>query len=126
MVREQQPVVRLDVFADRCRQFRGGRRAVLGDRNAAERRDHLGQHGARQRDAGDGEAGGHRRMRVHHGVDVGPVAVNLEVHRQLGRRIAIARELLPVVVDDTIMSGVMKPLDTLFGVVSSACRRGGR
>ena len=41
-----------------------------------------------------------RRMRVHDGVDVGPVAVDLEVHRQLGRGIAIAGELLSVVVDD--------------------------
>ncbi len=31
-----------------------------------KRRDHLREHGARERDAGDGEAGGNRRVRVHH------------------------------------------------------------
>ena len=58
VVGEQQPVVRLDVLADGRRQLRGRRRAVLGDRNAAQRGDHLGEHRARQRDAGDGKPGG--------------------------------------------------------------------
>ena len=57
MVGEQHPVVRLDVLAHRLRQLRRGRRAVLRDGNAAERRDDLGEHRACQRNAGDGEAG---------------------------------------------------------------------
>ena len=50
---------------------------------------------------------------------VGPVAIHLEVHQHLGRRIAIAGELLAVEIGDHIMSGVMNPFDTLFGVVIS-------
>src|SRR6187551_358139 len=38
--------------------------------------------------------------RVNDSVDVGPIAVNLQVHRQLGRRIAIAGNLLSFVIDD--------------------------
>jgi len=46
VVREQQPVVRLDVLAYGVRQLLRRRRAVRGDRNAPECRDDLGEHSA--------------------------------------------------------------------------------
>ena len=49
--------------------------------------------GAIERNAGDGEPGRDRRMRVHDRLRIGPLAVHLEVHLHLGRGIAIAGDL---------------------------------
>ena len=116
VVGQQQPVVRLDVRANRRRQFRRRGRGVLGNRNAAQRRDHLGEHGAGERHAGHREAGGGRRMGVHHGPHVGSLVVDLEVHLQLGRGIARPRHLAPVEVGDDHHVGGHEPLrDALRG-----------
>ena len=85
---------------DRLGQLLGRRRRVLRDRDAAERRQHLGEHRAVERNAGHGKPGRDRRMRVHHRLDVGPLPVDLEVHQHLGRRIAIALELAALEVGD--------------------------
>ena len=53
-----------------------------GVRNAAERGDHLGEHRAVQRNAGDGKTRGGRRVRMNDRADVGSVAVDLEMHQQ--------------------------------------------
>ena len=81
-------------------QLLGRRRRVLRDRNAAERRQHLGEHGAIERNAGDGKAGRGRRMRVHDRLHVGPLPVDLEVHQHLGRGIAIALQLASLEIGD--------------------------
>ena len=100
MVGQQHAVVCLHVLADRFRQLRRRRCRVLGNRNAAERRDDLGEHGAGQRNAGDGKPGRGRRMRVHDRLHVLPLPVDLEVHLHLGRGPALACELPPVEIRD--------------------------
>ena len=78
---------------DGRRQLRRRRRRVVGDRDAAERADHLGQHRLVERDAGDREAGRERRMRVDHRLGVGPQLVDRDVHLQLRRRVPLAADL---------------------------------
>ena len=123
MIGQQQPVVRLDVLPDGGRQLRRRRRGVVDDRDAAERADHLGQHGAVQRHAGDRKPGGQRRMRVHDGVHVGPLPVHLEVHQQLGRGIAVAGDLLAVEIDDDHHVGRHVPLGHALRRRQDAVRR---
>ena len=110
VIREQHAVVRLDVLADRLGQLPRGRRRVLRDRDAAERRQHFGQHGAVERNAGDRKAGGDRRMRVHDRLDVGALTIHLEVHQHLRRRIAIALQLSSLEIGDAHHVGRHEPL----------------
>ena len=84
----------------RRRQLGRGRRRVRRDRHAAERRHHFGEDGAIERDARDREAGRRRRMRVHDRLHVRALAIHLEVHQHLGRRIAIALNLFAVEIGD--------------------------
>jgi hypothetical protein len=86
MVGEQHPVVRLDIAPHGVRQFSRRRRAVLRDRNAAERRDDLGENGPGEGDARHGKAGGSRWMRVHDGPGVRTLTIDLDVHRQFWSR----------------------------------------
>ena len=102
-----------------CRQFGGGRRRVLRDRNAAERGQHLGQHRAIERNAGDGEAGGDRRMRVDDrtarraaGGRPRGASASRTTDRDRPDSFFPSRSVMH------IMSGVMNPLQTLFGVIS--------
>ena len=83
VVREQQTVVRLDVFPHGRRQL--GRRwcAVLGNGDAAKGRHDFGKHRAIERNARDGKAGCDRRVRMDDRLNIGAVLVHLEVHEQL-------------------------------------------
>ena len=112
--------MRLDVLAHRLRQLLRRRRRVLGDRNAAERRHDFGEHRAIERNAGDGEPGRDRRMRVHDGLrrpaaGGRPRGASASRTRDRDRPASFcpSRSVMH------IMSGVMKPLQTLFGVISS-------
>ena len=90
VVRQEQTIMRADVPFHRYRELARRRRSVLRDRNAAEGGHHFGEHGPVERDAGHGEPGGDRRMRVHDSLEVGPAAIHGQVHQQFGRRVAIA------------------------------------
>ena len=70
------------------------------DRNASERRHDFGEHSARQGNTRDGKARCGGWMRMDDGVHIGPLPVDFEMHRQFGRRLAIAGELRSVIVDN--------------------------
>ena len=95
VVGQQQPVVRADVLPHGIGQLAGGGGAVVSDRNAPEGRDDLGQDGPVERDPGNGEPGGGRRVRVHDRLDLRPVLVDRQMHEDLGRRLPIPGQLAP-------------------------------
>jgi hypothetical protein len=67
-------------------------------------------------------------MRVHDRARRRALPVRDQMHLDLGRRLAAgrARHQLPSRSVTTIISGVMKPLETLAGVISSRSGRCGR
>jgi hypothetical protein len=83
-----------------CRTAAGSSGGVIDDRDAAERADHFGEHSPVQRHAGHRKARGKWRMRVNDRLRVRPLPVDLEVHEQLGRGLAIARDLLSIQIHD--------------------------
>ena len=96
------------------RQLLRRRRRILRNRNAAERRQHFGEDGAIERNAGDRKAGRDRRMRVNDGLHVWPLTVDLEVHQHFRRRVAIALQFSAFEIGDTHHVGRHESLaDTL-------------
>ena len=122
VIGEQHAVMRLDVLPYGLRQLTGRRRAIRGNGNAAERGDHLGQHRTGQRDTGNGKTRRDWWMGVDHPIRIRPIAIDLEVHRQLGRGIALAGNLVAVIVHDHHHVGRHEPLRDTFSVWRSARR----
>ncbi len=84
VVLEEVGVVVVDPLPDGLGDLRAAGRAVFGDGDAAEGDDHFREDAVGQGNAGDGEAGGGGRVGVDHGVDVGPLPVEEDVHADLG------------------------------------------
>ena len=92
--------MRLDILPHGLRQFPGRRRGVFRDRHAPERRHHLGQHRAVERNSGNGKRRRHGRVRMHDRLHVRTLLVDLEVHLHLGRGLPLAGDLVPFEIGD--------------------------
>jgi hypothetical protein len=84
VVGEQHAVVRPEQRRHRISQFPRRGRPILRNRDAPERRHHLRQHRAVERNARDGKPGGRRRMRVNDGANVRPLAIRDQMHERFG------------------------------------------
>ncbi len=85
----QQRVVVLDQWAHRIGQLCGRRRAIFGQRNAAQCEDYFREYrlvDCQSRHGKRGQRGPMRWMCVTHSFHVGPLAVNQKVHGQFARR----------------------------------------
>ncbi len=82
---QDQGVIVPDGLADALRHLRRARRRILGGGDAAQGDNHLGDHAAGQRHAGNAEGRRQRRMGMDHSMHVRPLAIDLQVHRNLRR-----------------------------------------
>jgi hypothetical protein len=64
--------------------FRTASGNSFGNRHTSQRRHHFGEHRTIERDPCDSERRRHRRMRVHHRLNLGALPVDLEVHLHFG------------------------------------------
>src|SRR5437660_3026187 len=86
VIREENCIGVLYMRRKRFGHLRSGRGGIRCKGNGAESDDNLGKEAIGQGLAGGRESGGVGRMRMYHGRDVRPFAVDKEMHAKLGRR----------------------------------------